>query len=125
MRFAYLTLDVVNENLAARLAAAAGLSFRTLTLRDPVPDGRGDVVLYDLDFLPADYRERLLADLKSGRWSGRVGVHSYSLTRRLARALRRRGVVVTRRLRGGLFRRLRDRAGVASLQSASGKSPPT
>lgn len=115
MRFAYLTFDVVNQALAARLAAAAGVRFSTLTFCDPVPSGPQDVVLYDLDFLPADFRERLLDDLAAGPRAGRVAVHGYSLSPRVARVLRRRGVVVARRLRGGLFRRLRARARMLSV----------
>ena len=63
MRFAYLSLDEVNQALAARLAAAAGVGLDVRTFRDAPPGGRFDAVLYDLDSLPADYRGRLLADL--------------------------------------------------------------
>jgi hypothetical protein len=115
MRFAYLTLDVVNQALAARLAAAAGVCFSALTFRDAVPSGPRDAVLYDLDFLPADFRERLLKELVAGPRRGPVAVHGYSLSPRVARALRRRGVVVARRLRAGLFRRLRARARMVSV----------
>jgi hypothetical protein len=120
MRFAYLSLDVVNQELASRLAARAGVRLNTLTFRDPVPNGPHDVVLYDLDFLPDNYRERLLDNLTSGAQSGRIAVHGYGLSLRIARALRRHGVFVARRLRGNLFQRLHDRSKMV-FPAASGQ----
>jgi hypothetical protein len=116
MRFVYLSLDAVNQALAARLAVAAGGRFSTLAFSDPLPTDPQVAVLYDLDFLPAEYREHLLDDLAAGRRAGRVGVHGYSLSPFMAQELLRRGVVVTRRLRGGLFRQLRDLAKALPVQ---------
>jgi hypothetical protein len=116
MRFVYISLDAVNQALAARLAAGAGDQFSALTFSDPLPKDHQVVAVYDLDFLPADYRERLLEDLRAGRRAGRVGVHGYSLTPFMAQELFRRGVVVTRRLWEGLFRQLRDLAKAVPVQ---------
>jgi hypothetical protein len=110
MRLAYLTLDEVNLELARRLAARACLRLDELTFRDGDRTGPRDGVLYDLDTLPEDYRGRLLAALAAGGRDGPVGVHGYALAPRQARALRRRGVVVARRLSRVLFARLRERA---------------
>jgi hypothetical protein len=114
MLFAYLTLDEVNQNLAERLAADAGVGLEVLSFRDAAPAGQFDAVLYDLDFLPDDRRQQLLADLSAGRRVEPVAVHGYCLTGRQARALRRRGVLVARKLRPELFARLRTVAGRAA-----------
>jgi hypothetical protein len=109
MLIAYLTHDDVNRDFAARLAAGVGVELEPLTLRDK--PGRFDAVLYDVDFLPADERGRLLAELSSQRADRPTAVHGYGLSARERRALRRRGVIVARRLCGALFARLRRPAG--------------
>jgi hypothetical protein len=109
MRYAYLTHDDVNRDLAARLAAGVGVELEPLTMRDD--PRRFDAVLYDLDFLPADDRDRLLAQLSSDRANRPAAVHGYGLSARQRRTLRRRGVTVARRLCGALFARLREPAG--------------
>jgi hypothetical protein len=103
---AYLTLDEVNQDLAQRLAAAAGVRLEVLSLRDAAPAGQFEAVLYDLDFLPPDCREALLADLRAQRWIEPVAVHSYQLSPRQIVALRRSGVIVARRLGRKVFDRL-------------------
>jgi hypothetical protein len=104
MRIAYQSLDEVNRDLAARLAAAADVELESLALRDaPEPF---DAVLYDLDFLPADYRAGLLAARTTARSGALIAVHAYNLTSGQRRRLRRRGVVVARRLSVALFARL-------------------
>jgi hypothetical protein len=62
--------------------------------------------VYDLDFLPADYRARLLAAHTTARSGALIAIHSYNLTSGQRRRLRRRGVVVARRLGSSLFARL-------------------
>ena len=106
MLCAYLSLDEVNQDLAATLAAGAGVEVDALTFRDAAPAGQFDAALYDLDSLPPAYRRALLADLEAGRWVEPVAVHSYNLSARQARALRRRGVIVGRQLQSKLFARL-------------------
>lgn len=107
MRFAYLTLDEVNQDLADRLAARRNIELATLDLRDSDTTERFDGIVYDLDSLPVDDRDRLIVTLTKGHVSGPIAVHSYNLTSRRKRTLRRRGVVVARRLSDGLIVRLR------------------
>ena len=106
MLFAYLTLDEVNQELAGMLADAAGVELDATDFRDACPDRQFDAVLYDLDYLPNDRREALLAALTAGRMAEPVAVHSYRLSVRQARALRQQGVIVARRLGPKLFARL-------------------
>jgi hypothetical protein len=107
MRCAYLSLDEVNQDLAGRLAAAVGMEIDALSLRDPAPNDGPDAVLYDLDYLPPDTLRALLADLTGRVPACPVAVHSYRLSGRQVRELRRRGVIVVRRLGAGVFARLR------------------
>jgi hypothetical protein len=106
MLCAYLSLDEVNQDLAARSADEAGVELDALTFRDAAPAGQFDAVVYDLDSLPPAYRRALLADLGAGQLVEPVAVHSYNLSAGQVRALRRRGVIVGRRLRSRLFDRL-------------------
>jgi hypothetical protein len=103
MRCAYLTLDEVNRDLAGNLAGALGMGLDILSLRDAAPDGQFDAIVYDLDFLPRDDRERVLARLRARRATEPVAVHSYHLSDRHKSLLRRRGVIVARRLSPQLF----------------------
>jgi hypothetical protein len=97
MRIAYLTTDEVNKNLALRLAAQWDMSLHPLEPRDPPPDGDFDAVLYDWDHWPANQRPSAL-DGAQERAARPVALHSYSLERDQARALRRSGVLVFDRL---------------------------
>jgi hypothetical protein len=115
MLYAYLTHDEVNQDLAERLAARAGVELEVLWCRDPAPAGQFDAVLYDLDCLPPDRRQALLTDLQAGQPIHAIAVHSYHLSIRQARALQRHGVIVTRRLQPLVFARLQ--AAVAGPQS--------
>jgi hypothetical protein len=117
MLFAYLSLDEVNQALAERFAARRGASLDVLSFRDAAPAGQFDAVFYDLDSLPADRRRAILAELTTNKVAWPVAVHSYSLTRRQAGALRLQGVLVARRLGPGLFARL--------LQAARGEPVAT
>ena len=107
MRVAYLTTDEVNRNLARGLAAACGAALHPVTPRDDPPDGSIDAVLYDLDFLSVTHRQEILAALKAGASPHVAGVHSYGLDENVVNALRKHHVVVSRRLDGKLFRKLR------------------
>jgi hypothetical protein len=108
MRFAYLTLDDVNRDLAARLAARAGIELSSPGIREGAETF--DAIVYDLDHLPTDFRDRLLSELASGQLTQVVGVHSYNLTDCKRRALRRRGICAKRRLGKVLFSRLLEPA---------------
>ena len=61
MLCAYLSLDEVNQDLAATLAAGAGVELDALTFRDAAPAGQFDAALYDLDSLPPAYRRAATA----------------------------------------------------------------
>jgi hypothetical protein len=118
-----LTVDQVNQDLAGKLAAAAGVKLEVVFPRDAAGDGPFDAVLYDLDSLPPPDRQALLAELSArpaGQWAGTAAVHSYHLSPRQARALRRQGVVVARRLRPATFARLRDAVSARRRKRAGG-----
>jgi hypothetical protein len=104
MRIAYLTLDEVNRDFAARCAAAAGVeleSFAQCEALEPF-----DAVVYDLDFLPPDSRAGLVAAPATAGSRALIAVHGYNLSSGQRRRLRRRGAVVARRLSSALFARL-------------------
>ena len=106
MAIVYLTLDEVNRDLAARYATVAEVQLELLELRDDLAPC--DAVLYDLDFLPPDYRDRLLAEKTIVRSDAPIAVHGYNLTAGQRGKLRRRGVIVARRLCVALFARLAE-----------------
>jgi hypothetical protein len=108
-----MSLDEVNQDLAGRFAAANGLEIDCVALCGPAPHDGTVAILYDLDHLPPETLEKL----KAGCSNGAVAVHSYSLSARQIRALRRRGVIVTRRLTGWVFARLRAAAAGRSVAS--------
>lgn len=107
MRFAYWTIDEVNQHVAQRLANRAGVELDIRSFQDADAAVAFDAVLYDVDFFPADRRQTLLADLAAHRRAEPIVVHSYRLSGTEARALRRQGVIVVRRLRSSVFARLR------------------
>jgi hypothetical protein len=118
-----LTVDEVNQALAGKLAAAAGVQLEVVFPRDAAGDGPFDAVLYDLDSLPPIDRQALLAGLSArpaGQWAGTAAVHSYQLSPRQARALRRQGVVVARRLQQATFARLRAAVSARRRQRPGG-----
>ena len=98
MRIAYLSLDEVNCDLAARLAGGRGALLEVWSFRDAPPNGRHDAVLYDLDSLPPRERRQTLAALLAGKPARPAGVHSYALDDGQVRSLRRNGVAVARKL---------------------------
>ena len=107
MRYAYLTLDEVNQDWAERLAAQVDAEVAVVSPRDILPPGPFDALLVDLDSLPAGYRKAVLDDLFARKQEGQSAVHSYRLRIRDVRVLRRRGVIVARRLDVEIFERLR------------------
>jgi hypothetical protein len=111
---AYITVDEVNQDLAEKLAARAGMRLEVIFPRDAAEAESFAMVLYDLDSLPPADRQALLAGLslqRAGRGGGVVAVHGYYLPPRQARALRRQGVLVAQRLRPAIFARLTAAAG--------------
>jgi hypothetical protein len=109
-RIAYLTTDELNEAEAAQLADECRVEIHPLLLRDPPPNGEFDAVLYDLDYLPVERRQVVLAELLAGPPHSRVGVHSFNLDEEQEEALRRNHVVVARRLDEALIRQLLSRS---------------
>src|SRR5438128_1522844 len=65
MLVAYLTVDEVNQEMAASLAERCNLTLHPLSLRDWPRDGHFDAVVYDLDSFPARQRDEVLAQLLS------------------------------------------------------------
>jgi hypothetical protein len=106
VRIAYRTTDEVNADLALRLAEAFNLTLDPVTPAKPTDDEWFDAVLWDLDYLPAEWREQVLGQLRAAPPPYPVVVHSYHLDAQEAEGLRSNGVAVHRRLQPRLFRRL-------------------
>src|SRR5437763_1411094 len=105
MNFAYRTVDDVNAHTAARLADQSGVGLYRVGPREPMPAQAGGLVL-DLDFLPAELVEELLANVPEQP----VAVHGYNLAEEAAQKLRRLGVAVFRYLDRRVFEFLRAAA---------------
>jgi hypothetical protein len=103
---AYLSHDEVNLDLAQRLADAAGVQLCPLSVRDSAPAVSCDAVLWDLDGLPHAERAGALKALLAGPLTRPAGMHSYRLEGAEVRALRARGVAVSRRLHAGVVAHL-------------------
>jgi hypothetical protein len=111
---AYVSLDEVNQDLAATVADKYGATLASLA--SPAEMAACDAVVYDLDCLPSADRWHILAALICGPVKGVAAVHSYNLQPMQRRALRRKGVAVHRRLHSGwLSRLIRGKIGKAAL----------
>jgi hypothetical protein len=106
MVVAYLSLDEVNHDIAARAADESGATVDALTSLAEVPDAPYDAVIYDLDYVADHDRQQILNELTRGPSHRLAAVHSYNLGPSQKRALRRNGVLVQRRLHPGWLRRL-------------------
>src|SRR5688500_16300088 len=104
MFVAYLTHDEVNAAAALRIAARLGLPLVVIDVRDRRELAAADRLVCDLDHLPADFKDSLLARAVGGQELRGVAAHSYHLTGREAALFRRAGASVSRRLNGRLFR---------------------
>ncbi len=122
MLIAYLTTDEVNQDLAARLAEACGMSLYLLTFQETPLEAPFDAVLYDWDYLPAPHIQRIQADVLAAPLPCPVAAHGYNLDERQASALRHHGVSVHRRLNHELLLHLGHGAcrakAAAEVQSA-------
>ena len=107
MRFAYLTLDEVHEDLALELAATCGVTLCPLAPKDGPPDGRFDAVLIDWDSWPCQRRQEALTELLSRPTPCPVAVHGYNLEDGQVKSLCHQGVAIYGSLRPEMFRRLR------------------
>ena len=102
MRIAYLTTDLVNENLATQMSARRGAAVDPFSPADVPPNGDYDAVICDWDFLPRPQRKQIVCQLIRNH-RNHVVVHSYNLNAKQVRALRRRRVAVYRRLKPSIF----------------------
>ncbi len=118
MNLAYVTLDEVHQDLAYRLAVRNRVNLRVFWPTETFSPRRFAAVLYDLDYLPAPDRDRILARLRGGPLKVVCGVHSYNVSAKQRRALQRNGVIVRRRLSAGLLRAVLERSAVAALPTA-------
>jgi len=91
----YLTTDPVNATTAEALAAQHGVDLQIVEPRDlpRLEAERIDLVL-DWDFIPEDYRAKLL----NGTAVNVVAIHGYGLSDSLASFLPRRGILCGPRL---------------------------
>jgi hypothetical protein len=106
MRIAYLSTDEVNRDLAAQWAGERNITLDVLDSEPIRADVPFDAILCDLDYLPAERREEILAGLLAGAASCPAAVHSYNLEDDQAADLREHGVLVVRRLTESLFDRV-------------------
>src|SRR5262249_3609910 len=96
MRVAYLTTDVVNEQLALQMAATCGLALYPLAPKDRPRGEAFEAVLYDWDYLPAREQQEVLAELLAGGRSHGAALHGYNLEDDQVEALCRHTVAVYR-----------------------------
>jgi hypothetical protein len=109
MKIAYVTIDPVNEMLAAKLAAECRLDLEPLEPRDR-RDGFDRFVL-DWDSLPPTSRQDLLKELKARPTPAAVAAHSYHLDEDDLAAFGIRGVKVFRHLTHDTLLSLQPSAG--------------
>lgn len=114
MRIAYLTADGANHDLARRAADGCGATLEVLALNGLIPKGGYDAVLVDWDYLPADYRQPILAALLASRWPCPVAVHGYHLEDHTRAALGHSGVAIHRRVEPKWLARWLRRVGRAA-----------
>ena len=98
MFICYVSLDDVNQHIAAEAAEEYGATVDFCASQAELPVMPCDAVMYDLDNLPSGDHRRILNELRSGPAKRVSAVHSYNLKAADAEALRRNGVVVRRRL---------------------------
>jgi hypothetical protein len=102
----YISLDDVNQGLAAQTAEEYGVTMDACASQAELPVVPCDAVVYDLDNLHSDDRRHILDELTSGPAKRLAAVHSYNLEPIDMEALRRNGVIVRRRLQRSWLRHL-------------------
>jgi len=105
MFVAYISLDEVNQDLVMRTVDEHVVTLATFASRAEMASWPCDAVIYDLDCLPCDDRERVLDELMGDPVRRLAAVHSYNLQPAQKRRLRRNGVIVRRRLHPGWLSR--------------------
>lgn len=119
MLVVYLTVDDVNQDLAAALAEYCGVTLRPVSFRDWPLEEPFDAVVYDLDSFPAAERDEILGKLLEHLSHRPAAVHSYNLGEDQVSRMRRNGVAVHRRLAKGVFIGLKlRRAELGALRRA-------
>jgi len=106
MRFAYLTLDEVNQHLALAFAAEHDVRLDVYARPEAIGELEYGAVLYDPDSVPPGERRANLTTVLDCPLNRPVAVHSYDFSADQLRVLRRRGAIVARRLRSKVFARL-------------------
>jgi hypothetical protein len=99
----YITTDPVNATTAEALAAQHGVDFQIVEPRDlPRLEREPIDLVVDWDFIPEDYRARLLNStaLKV------AAIHGYGISDSLASFLARRGIICSPRLDQHFFQAL-------------------
>ncbi len=123
MFIAYVSPDEVHQDLAAQLAEERGVTLVSFAALAEMPLVPYPAVIYDVDYLTPEDRQRVFDELTGTPPTHVAGVHSYNLNAGRQKALRRNGVAVHRRLAAAWFGRLvreaRKRAmPVARIQKA-------
>jgi hypothetical protein len=106
MRFAYLTRDEVNQDLALTFAAEHGVQLEVHARGDALDGREYDAVLCDFDSFPSEEREANLVTLLACPKNKPFAVHTYNLDNGQLQDLRRNGALTVKSLRGELFGRL-------------------
>jgi hypothetical protein len=119
MFICYVSLDDVNQRLAADTVEEFGATVDFCASQAELPVVPCDAVMYDLDNLPNDDRRHILDELSSGPAKRVSAMHSYNLPAGDADTLRRNGVVVRRRLQRNWLTHLIRRKMVKSRQLRS------
>jgi hypothetical protein len=106
MKFAYISTDEVNQNLAVQIADEYHIAVCPVSYVDARQHDRFDALLYDWDSLSWLRRNEIcVASLASGLCP--VGVHGFSFDNERAETLHQDGIAVFRRLDANVFRTLR------------------
>jgi len=118
---AYISLDEVNQDLAARTAEKYGVTLDFFASPAGMATLPCDAVVYDLDSLSRDDRLHIFDELTCGPVKCLAAVHCYNMRPIEEAALRRNGVVVHRRLHSGwLSHLIRGRTGKVGAQLLAG-----
>src|SRR5262245_5961290 len=99
---AYLTHDEVNAAVARRIARRLGLDLTVLAVKDADRAAEADLLVLNLDHLPAVCRSELIRRAGGDR-RGRPAAHADHLTASGSRALRAAGARLARRLTAAVF----------------------
>ncbi len=118
MFISYVSPDEVNQDLAARLAEERGVTLVSFASLAEMPLVPYPAVIYDVDYLTPEDRQRVFDELTGRPLTHVAGVHSYNLHAGRKKALRRNGVAVHRRLQGAWFGRLVREARKRALPAA-------